>query len=327
MRRLITLATTSIEVAANREDTHVGLFFVVVIAPACWVVTDQAGPPEAMSLLGSPLHAVSPGPQRTRLEADLEAARADLAASPGDSAGIVWVGRRLGYLWRIKEAIQVYSDGIKAHPNYAPLYRHRGHRYISIRRFDKAVDDLEHAARLIDGKPDKVEPDGMPNAQNIPLTSTGFNVWYHLALSRYLTGDYAPALEAWRTTMKYTRGYDDNVVAVTDWMYMTLRRLGRDHEAAELLETITPDMKIIENFAYHQRLLMYKGLGKPADLLDIEGASELDLATLGYGVGLWYVVNGERDKGVLVFERIVAGRYWPAFGFIAAEAELARLRR
>ena len=303
------------------------MFFVVVIAPACWVVGDQAGPPEAESLLGRPLYPVSPGPKRTKLEADLEAARGDLAVSPRDPARIVWVGRRLGYLWRINQAIKIYSDGIKAHPDYAPLYRHRGHRYISIRRFDKAIADLEHAARLIEGKPDEVEPDGMPNAQNIPLTSTGFNVWYHLALSRYLTGDYTGALEAWRTTMKYTRGYDDNIVAVTDWTYMTLRHLGRDREAGELLETITPDMNIIENSAYHQRLLMYKGLRKPADLLDVTGASELDMATLGYGVGLWYMVSGERDKGVAVFEGIVAGRYWPAFGFIAAEVELARLRR
>ena len=314
--------------SADVQIRYGGLHCIVATYP--WIRADEKNrppPAEARSLLGRPLYPVLPGPKRTKLEADLEAARADLAESPPDPARIVWVGRRLGYLWRINEAIEVYSEGIKAHPDYAPLYRHRGHRYISIRQFDNAIVDLEHAARLIKDKPDKVEPDGMPNAANIPLTTTGFNVWYHLALARYLKGDYAGALEAWQETMKYTGGYDDNIVAVTDWTYMTLRHLGRERQAAELIEAISPDMEIIENFAYHQRLLMYKGLRKPADLLDIEGASELDLATLGYGVALWYMESGERDKGVAVFERLVAGRYWPAFGFIAAEVELARLRR
>lgn len=125
--------------------------------------------------------------------------------------------------------------------------------------------------------------------------------------------------------MKYTRKLDANIVAVTDWKYMTLRRLGRHDEAAKLPEPIRADMEIIENRAYHRRLLMYKGVLKPEDLLATEGASDLDPATSGYGVGHWHLCNGDRGKAKEIFARVVAGPYWPAFGFIAAEVELERM--
>ena len=85
-------------------------------------------------------------------------------------------------------------------------------------------------------------------------------------------------------------------------------------------------MDIIENTAYHRRLLMYKGLIRPKELLDLEDATDLDLATLGYGLANWYLYNGDRQRAIEVFERVTSGPYWPAFGFIAAEVELARLR-
>lgn len=282
--------------------------------------------PPMVSLLGRPLPANPPSADLAKLEADLTAARRALAADPNNPDKIIWVGRRLGYLWRMPEAIQTYTGGIQLHPDYAPLYRHRGHRYISIRRFDDAIADLQRAVELISGKPDEVELDGAPNEQGIPLTTLGFNVWYHLGLARYLTQDFERALSAFREARDIGRRYDDNLVAATDWMYMSLRRLRRDREAAALLQPIHPDMNIIENRAYHRRVLMYKGLITPDGLLDVDTASELDLATLGYGLGNWYLCEGDHKRADALFERVTSGPYWPAFGFIAAEAELARRR-
>lgn len=311
----------------------------LIALPAClWSACISSGPsqtceknartthshPQTVSLLGQPLLAVPKSEDLAKLEADLAAARLALAADPDDPDKIIWVGRRLGYLWRMNEAIELFSRGIELHPDYAPLYRHRGHRYISARRFGDAIADLKRAADLIEGRPDVVEADGMPNEQGIPLTTTGFNVWYHLGLARYLTQDDQGALAAFREATRYGRGYDDNLVATADWMYMALRRTGRDREAATLLDQIHPDMHIIENHAYHRRLLMYKGDVEPGELLDVETASELDLATLGYGLGNWYLYNGHPKRADALFRRVTSGPYWPAFGFIAAEAELAR---
>lgn len=284
------------------------------------------GPVEVVSLLGRPLYAVPAGPERDRLEADLAAARRELQDHPNDPARVVWVGRRLGYLWRMNEAVKVFTEGIRKHPDHAPLYRHRGHRWISLRRFDEAIADLEKAAKLIEGKPDEIEADGTPNARNMPLTTVGFNVWYHLGLARYLKGDFEGASRAYEKTFDRLGGHDDNLVAATDWRYVALRRMGRENDAETLLGPIKPEMNIIENTAYHRRLLMYKGVLKPSDLLDMEKANDLDGATQGYGAGNWYLYNGDKERAVEVFERVLQGKTWPSFGFIAAEVELARLR-
>jgi hypothetical protein len=84
-------------------------------------------------------------------------------------------------------------------------------------------------------------------------------------------------------------------------------------------------MDIIENTAYHRLLLLYKGELTPEALL--EGRTGLEFSTLGYGVANWYLYNGLDRQARTLFERIVEGDQWTAFGHIAAEAELARLSR
>jgi tetratricopeptide (TPR) repeat protein len=287
-------------------------------------ISVETGRPAVLSLLGKPLSPPPPGAALQKLERDLAEARARLAEKPDDPDRIIWVARRLGYLWRMEEALAVLNDGIARHPENAALYRHRGHRFISVRRFDEAVVDFVRATKLIAGKPEEIEQDGAPNERNIPLTTLGFNIWYHLGVAHFLRGEFDAAENAFRGCLVHTRGYDDNLVAVTDWRYMCLSRLGKTKEAAALLEPISETMEIIENRSYHRRLLMYKGVLKPEDLLSGDKASPLDVATMGFGVGHWYLCRNEPDKAVETFERVVAGPYWPAFGYIAAEAELAR---
>jgi tetratricopeptide (TPR) repeat protein len=297
-----------------------------VMISGCMSIQEQpSARPETLSLLNRPLLALPDDPDHAAAHAKLAAARQRSAENPEDYTARIWVGRRLGYLWRMNDAIATFSDGLKQHPDHAEFLRHRGHRLISIRRFAEAQVDLERAAELIGGTPDRIEPDGLPNARNMPLTTLGFNVWYHLGLARYLQGDFSGALDAYNQTMEHSRGYDDNLVAVTDWKYMTLRRLGRHDEALKILEPITQKMDIIENHAYHRRLLVYKGVLRADEVMDVERASALKLATLGYGIGHFYMCNGDTASARKIFERVVDGNYWPAFGFIAAEVELARL--
>ena len=71
---------------------------------------------------------------------------------------IVWYGRWLGYAGRYEEAVAVFSRGLEVLPDSAWLLRFRGHRYITLRRFDEAVADLERADALAQGRPDQVEP-------------------------------------------------------------------------------------------------------------------------------------------------------------------------
>jgi tetratricopeptide (TPR) repeat protein len=246
-----------------------------------------------------------------------------LAQRPDDPEAIVWVGRRLAYLGRYGEAIETFSRGIESHPDDPRLYRHRGHRYITVRRLDAAVADLERAAQLIAGTADEIEPDGLPNARNIPTSTLHTNVWYHLGLAFYLRHDFERALDAYQSCLAASRNPDLRVAA-SHWLYMTLRRLGRD--GAEILEPIHAGLDVIENQAYHELLLAYRGEKDPEALLEeSRGQGAGSLATTGYGIGNWFLYDGRRERALRIFREIVATDAWASFGYIAAESELAHL--
>src|SRR5688572_30387060 len=241
---------------------------------------------------------------------------------------LIWVGRRTAYLGRYKDAIKIYSDGIQQFPSDARLYRHRGHRFITLRCFDSAIADFEKAAKLIKGRADEIEPDGMPNARNIPTSTLQSNIWYHLGLAYYLKGDFQRALRAYREAEKVSNNAD-MLVATTHWLYMTLRRLGRDKEASETLLKIKDDLDVIENTDYYRMIGVYKGKLEPADLwAEInKNPDNLSNATIGYGLGNWFLYNGQRAEAEKVFRQVTASNQWASFGYIAAEAELNRPQR
>ena len=300
------------------------LLIVTALAIAAPIAT-AAQTPEATSLLGKPLVSVPPsGEEKARLEANLARAQADYDRDPASADAAIWLGRRLAYLGRYRDAIASFTRGIERHASEPRLYRHRGHRYITIRKFDLAIADLRRAAQLTAGKPDEVEPDGAPNKAGIPRSTLQTNIWYHLGLAYYLANDFEQALSAYREGMKVSRVNDDMMVATSDWLYMTLRRLKRDADARQVLEPIREQMDVLENGAYHARLLMYKGLRSPESVLNLNTADEVQIATQGYGVGNWYLVNGDAKKAREMFDRVLAGKAWAAFGFIAAEADVAR---
>jgi tetratricopeptide (TPR) repeat protein len=280
--------------------------------------------PEATSFLGEPLFAPELTPEtRARLENDLRAAQEEYVSDPDDADAIIWVGRRQAYLGRYRDAIATFTEGIEKHPDDPRMYRHRGHRFITVRELDRAISDFERAEQLMEGRPIEVEPDGAPNPYGIPTSTLQSNVWYHLALAHYLKGDFERAIPPYRRILEISSN-DDNLVATTDWLYMTLRRLGRDGEAEAVLEPISEDMTILENHSYHRRLLMYKGLVAPDELLNPDEPDPVQFATQGYGVGNWYLVNGDEERAREVFRQILEAPNWAAFGYIAAEAELAR---
>jgi tetratricopeptide (TPR) repeat protein len=255
-------------------------------------------------------------------EDELAQARRDYEANPNSADAIIWLGRRTAYLGRYREAIAIFTEGIGKHPKDARMYRHRGHRFITVRRFDDAIADLEYAANLVRGKPDEVEPDGQPNARNTPIGSLKTNIDYHLGLAYYLSNDNEKALVAYRRCATLSNN-PDRVVSTSYWLYLTLRRLGRQTEAAKVLDGISTSMDVIENTAYHKLLLMFGGEIAPEELLK-QDPNTTDGATILYGIGEWYAVNGEPERARPVWQQIAGGNQWSSFGFIAAEVELRR---
>jgi tetratricopeptide (TPR) repeat protein len=280
---------------------------------------------QALSFLGDTLRTLPLSAEvRQRYEAQLAQARSAFDHTPTDPDSIIWYARRLAYLGRLRESIAVYSRGIELHPDNPWLYRHRGHRYISVRELDNAIADLERAAKLVEGKPDVVEPDGQPNARNQPIGTLHSNIAYHLALAYYLKGEYAKAIPIYRREIANAKN-DDRRVSTAHWLYMSLRRLGRDREAAELLTSFHRNMEVIENQAYHRLMLLYKGELPVDSVLTVGPTGEMSVtdATAAYGVANWHLYNGRREDAERIFRRIIAGGQWGAFGYIAAEKELA----
>jgi hypothetical protein len=107
---------------------------------------------------------------------------------------------------------------------------------------------------------------------------------------------------------------------------MTLRRLGRKADADKVLERITEDMDVIENYHYHKCLMMYKGKNTPEKLMEeAYELGDLGLVTIGYGVANWYQYNGDLEKAGKILGDIVSVVGWAGFGYIAAEADLHHL--
>ncbi|MCH2082615.1 MAG: tetratricopeptide repeat protein [Saprospiraceae bacterium] len=282
---------------------------------------------EATALTGEALYQILDSKSVKAKKDSLTAvAHIQFKENPQNLDNIIWYGRRLAYQTQYADAIEVYTKGIKRFPKSPELYRHRGHRYISIRKLDKAIADFEVAAKLAEGRKIEIEPDGIPNKLNQPLSSLQFNIYYHWALAYYLKGDFAKATTIFEDCINYSIN-PDLLVATVDWLYMCYQRTGQKDKAKAILQLVPDNTTVIENDAYLKRIMLYKGKTQAQELIDLTNpspASELNIITQGYGVGNWYLYNGQEDKAKEIFKKIVATSYWPAFGYIAAEAELSR---
>lgn len=286
--------------------------------PALFIALPDSA--QAISFLGDTLYPTSPYANGS---GKYDTAKINYEASPGNIDYLIWFGRWTAYKGNFREAIRIYTNGIAKFPEDARLYRHRGHRYISIRELDRAIADFEKAVTLIKDQKDEVEPDGQPNALNIPIGSLHSNIWYHLGLAYYLKNDLAKALPVYERAVRESNN-DDKLTSTTHWLYMTLRLLGKKEEAEKILAPIQPKMNIIENKAYHQLCLLYKGLLPVDSLTGGETGSVISNDAVAYGVANWYYYNGHQEKARAAYEQILKGKIWASFGYIAAEADYVR---
>jgi len=292
-------------------------------------VSDRAYPGfEAISFFGDELQRPELETERRRtLEADLAGARRELERNPNDAASHIWVGRRLGYLGRYREAVDVFTAAIREFPESYRLLRHRGHRNITLRRLDAAVDDLSRAAALAYGAPDEVEPDGAPNEWGVPRSTDQSNIYYHLGLALYLRGEYEEAVRAYEDCLEHAVVNNDMLVATLYWLSNARGRLEGRGAAVRVAERAHSEMMILENHAYHE-LLLARAAGTSEELFasvdEARGEESIDWLTTAYGVSVSRELDGDAAGARALRERIIDAEMWPAFGFIAAEADLAR---
>lgn len=269
------------------------------------------------------------------------------------NARYIIAARVEGYIGNHQGAVDLLSEALETEPGDVRLLRFRGHRRISIRDFAGAITDLEEAAAKLDTTDDEyelyqrdVEPEGMrlivgkealfdhhPRVADVKgtpeadryMTNLHTSVWYHLGVARYLSGQLAECVadfeRAYATSLHY-----EGKVASLDWQYMALRRLGRDDEAtARLTEFATlADEYDEQGIGYDERMRLYSGELAPDELRQRIADEPMLLATVGYGLGNWYLYSGQPDEARHVFGDVIATGAKYAFAYMAAEIELAR---
>jgi tetratricopeptide (TPR) repeat protein len=271
---------------------------------------------QAISKLGDTLYSKAPS---DKILGEYRAKKVSFETDP-TLENTIWLGRFTAYKGEYRKAIEIYSEGLEKFPDESRLLRHRGHRYISVRDFDKAIADLEKAAQLIEGTENKVEEDGMPNAQGIPVSTMHGNIYYHLGLAHYLAGNDREAIAAYKKCLA-TSPSQDNVVSAVHWLYTINCQMGNMTEAEMYLEQIDPTMSVIENEAYLKACLLYKGVLQQEDIQTSEDAASN--SALSYALGNYLLCQGNKEEAKDIFKKIVAGSDWASFGYIAAEVDLA----
>lgn len=231
-------------------------------------------------------------------------AESALAANPRDVDLLIALGVAQSGARQYREAIGTFTRGLRIAPDNALLYRWRGHRNLSVRDFTAAMRDLERGARL---------------------DSTLYGIWYHLGVVRFVRGDFPGAADAFTRAQRIPPDANEWTGA-TDWLWMSLMRAGRRAEAAAALTRLPDTLHVTSAAAYARRIMLYKGLIGPTDVVQPADTEGIQVATLSFGVGNWYLLRGDTAHAREYFGRAVATDGWPAFGFIASEAELRRLR-
>lgn len=277
--------------------------------------------PEATSLLGKPLYRSTAlrGQDEAELWRQHDEAKEIWESEPDDVHTYMMYVRRVDALHRYGEGIELYTQGMDRWPDEAMLYCHRGHRYLNIREFDLGIADLvkAHAMR--------------PDVQDI---------LYHLGLAHYLKGEYEEALDVFERSYDLISDSGDipptsslNLIGSADvirmgrvnWLYITLSRLGRFDDAEKWLDEVDPDLEAGGNMIFYlTRVLFYKGVITEEELIERFAALGRGAHSLGYGLGAWHLVRGNEEKAKEYFDQVVGGTMWPAWAYIAAEAELAR---
>jgi Tfp pilus assembly protein PilF len=232
-------------------------------------------------------------------------AQAALAADPRNVTQRIALAVAQSGVRQFREAIATLSDGLAMAPDDVRLLRWRGHRFLSVREFSKARADL---------------------TRGFALDSTNYGILFHFGVLRFVEGDFAGAAEMFARAQPRAPDGGERAGS-TDWLWMSLSRAGRAAEAAAMLARRPDSLPAPPNYAYVSRLRLYRGELTPAALITAADTADVQVATLNYGLGNWYLVRGDTASARAAFERAVASGGWPGFGFIVAEAELARLNR
>lgn len=318
MRAPVNLKSSTKPAARNWLTPVIGISLLIVSAFATAQQSESTTRP--LSLIGTPLREPDwSAATKARLEKDLEIAKAVMAVAPEREDSYIWLGRRLGYLARYSDAIDVFTEGLQQFPDSYKLLRFRGRHLARHREFDRAIADYRRAAQLVENVQDSYEPDGIINARHQYLGSYRANIHYYLGQTSWAIGEYGDVLQGMeRSSREPLVQHDDRRVATTYWRYLAHRKLGQDETARTLVADFPEDLDLLENHTYYEGVLFFKGALAEHELLPRADS-------IGkFAIAMEHHFAGDEDTAARMWREIVTGA---AQGFWPAEAELLSAER
>ena len=271
----------------------------------------------ATSLIGTPLTIPTyPADTQRRLDEDIAIAEAALRIAPDREDSHIWYGRRLDYAGRICEAVDAFSAGLKQFPDSYKLYRFRARDLTRARRFEEALADYEKALALMGDRPDSFEPDGLPNALGLTISTYRGNIVYYHAQTSFATGDYRTLIAGMAKALALAADFarDDMRVPTAYWTYLGYRKMGEHDKARAAIDAIEPGLKLIENDIYYQAVQIMQGRLKPSDVGPTKDS------TIKFAIAMERRFSGDETGAKALLREIIsenAQGHWPS------EAELA----
>lgn len=225
----------------------------------------------------------------------------------------LWLEKGLEYvlLNEYDAAIEAFSNGLICNPFNADCYRERGRKYISKGLYPQAVADLLMASRL----------DPYNNEH-----------WYYQGVAAHLGEMYDKAIEAFPRAIDcmQKQGIDEWLAGV-DWLWLTYIKLGDKDKANEIIKLVDENTPCIpRSLSYKKRVLLYRGFVKPEEFLDREALKstdrpELYLISELFGLGNFYLANGNEEKAIALFKEAREVPTWHAsFAYQLACKELTK---
>ncbi len=227
----------------------------------------------------------------------------DKAAALDSSRSDIQLGRcrTLARLTKHTEAVAACSEAIRLDPKNWEAIRDRGHYLINLNRLGAALENMQEASVMKQGD---------------------YQIDYHLGLAYFITGNYASAVPVWQACVK-DAPEPANKVACYAWLYPSLRKVGRDAEAAAALDAALA-LGAKPDVAYMNRLMLFKGTLSEAEAAKQMEANALQQATVGFSIGLWHELSGRLEKAREYYQKATASDARTAFGHVAATNALQR---
>ena len=226
-------------------------------------------------------------------------------------------------LYQFQNAIKAYSLGIEAFPDSYKLRRFRGQRLISVRELDKAIEDLNQALVLL--SKESPETDIEYSASGKPHGSYELWIWYHIGLYHYNNGEYSKAAKAYEKCIEVSPE-EKYLASPIDWLYNTYQKSGDAVSAERVLGLISPDSNVDKNHPYFKRLMLYKGIVKVDEIMDLNKPVEQWTArdmTIAYGVANWYRYQGDPAKAERLHKNILKTPFWNSWAYVVTDKEYA----